>query len=92
MVQLLIKSKKLKSGLTKPKLYQDHYDNVFKYSGSQSVDSISVQEVFGKDGLLQHSMENFEIRESQINFGSFVENNFFVLIFYIIFQFQYVVQ
>ena len=76
LAQLLIKSKKLKSGLTKPKQYQDHYDNVFKYNGNKSVDSISVQEVFGKDGLLQHSMENFEIRESQINFGSFVENIF----------------
>ncbi|NOZ03453.1 MAG: hypothetical protein GXO92_02470 [FCB group bacterium] len=63
----------LKKGLTESKIRRPVYKNIFEYSGTRDIRSISAEDVFAKEGLLSGVLENYEERVNQIRYAEFVE-------------------
>ena len=68
----LTKQGDLKKGLVEHKIVPDFKTNVFNHIGSNSINSLSAEDVFGNDGALSEVHPNFENRPNQEQYAKLV--------------------
>ncbi|MBT5176155.1 MAG: hypothetical protein HOL93_06315, partial [Candidatus Marinimicrobia bacterium] len=64
----------LKNGLIESKIPKPTNTNIFINGGENDITAISSHDVFGPDGHLSCSYENYEDRPNQVNFSEFIDD------------------
>ena len=64
----------LKNGLIQSKISKPENTNIFIREGKNDIKSMNSEEVFGPNGYLSQSYDNYEDRPNQVNYSQFIDD------------------
>ena len=73
---LLTKIGDMNNGLVNSKIIKPTNTNYFIHDGEREIKDTNSRQVFGPDGLLNHTFETYEHRSNQIEYAQFVDDLF----------------